>query len=96
MKRTEYCGLIRPRHIGTEQICSGRVNTKRDNVREDLRLRYRYLDIRRSGMVENLRMRHLIQKATHDYLDSKGFIYVETPIHVIESFQLFWCVVTSF
>ena len=51
-----------------------------DNVREDLRLKYRYLDIRRSGMVENLRMRHLIQKATQDYLDSKGFIYVETPI----------------
>ena len=169
MKRTEYCGLIRPCHIGTEQICSGWVITKRDmggvifldlrdregvlqvvidaakvsaeefnlterlrmqsvicvkgkirkrsldtvnpkietgtvelatekiellsmaerlpysidegdNVREDLRLRYRYLDIRRSGMVENLRMRHLIQKATQDYLDSKGFIYVETPI----------------
>ena len=169
MKRTEYCGLIRPCHIGTEQICSGWVITKRDmggvifldlrdregvlqviidaakvsaeefnlterlrmqsvicvkgkirkrsldtvnpkietgtvelaaekiellsmaerlpysiddgdNVREDLRLKYRYLDIRRSGMVENLRMRHLIQKATQDYLDSKGFIYVETPI----------------
>ncbi|MBR3965721.1 MAG: aspartate--tRNA ligase [Clostridia bacterium] len=169
MKRTEYCGLIRPNHIGTEQVCSGWVITKRDmggvifldlrdregvlqvvidaakvsaeefnlterlrmqsvicvqgeirkrsldtvnpkietgtvelvaekiellsmaeklpysiddgdNVREDLRLRYRYLDIRRSQMVDNLRMRHLIQKATQDYLDSKGFIYVETPI----------------
>ncbi len=169
MKRTEYCGLIRPCHIGTEQVCSGWVITKRDmggvifldlrdregvlqvvvdtakvsteefnlterlrmqsvisvkgkirersldtvnpkietgtvelateeiellsmaeklpysiddgdNVREDLRLRYRYLDIRRSQMVENLRMRHLIQKATQDYLDSKGFMYVETPI----------------
>ncbi|MGN0452237.1 MAG: aspartate--tRNA ligase [Ruminococcus sp.] len=169
MKRTEYCGLIRPSHIGTEQVCSGWVTTKRDmggvifldlrdregvlqvvidaakvsaeefnlterlrmqsvvcvkgkirersldtvnpkivtgtvelatekielismaeklpysiddgeSVREELRLRYRYLDIRRSQMVENLRMRHLIQKATQDYLDSKGFIYVETPI----------------
>ena len=30
MKRTEYCGLIRPCHIGTEQICSGWVITKRD------------------------------------------------------------------
>ena len=169
MKRTEYCGLIRPSHIGTEQVCSGWVITKRDmggvifldlrdregvlqvvidaakvskeefelteklkmqsvisvkgqirkrsldtvnpkietgtvelatekiellsmaeklpysiddgdNVREDIRLRYRYLDLRRSQMVENLRMRHLIQKATQDYLDSNGFIYVETPV----------------
>ena len=155
MKRTEYCGLIRSCHIGTEQICSGWVITKRDmggiifldlrdregvlqvvvdiakvsadqfclaekirmqsviyvkgkirershdtvntkiktgtvelvaqeiellsmadklpysvddgdTVREDLRLRYRYLDIRRSQMVSNLRMRHFIQKATQD------------------------------
>ena len=169
MKKTEYCGLIRPCHIESEQVCSGWVITKRDmggiifldlrdregvlqvvvdatevtkeefalteklrmqsvisvkgkirkrsedtvnpkiktgtvelvtkkiellsmaeklpysiedgeNVREDLRLKYRYLDIRRSRMVENLRMRHLIQKATQDYLDSKGFLYVETPI----------------
>ncbi len=169
MKRTEYCGMIRPCHTGTKQICSGWVITKRDMggvifldlrdregvlqvvvdaakvcedeftlterlrmqsvicvkgkirkrsldtvnpkiatgtveleaetiellsmaeqlpfsiedgdfVREDLRLQYRYLDIRRSQMVDNLRMRHLIQKATQDYLDSQGFIYVETPI----------------
>ena len=169
MKRTEYCGLIRERHIGTEQVCSGWVITKRDMggvifldlrdregslqvvvdaarvsaeefnlaerlrmqsvisvkgrvrrraldtvnpkietgevelaaeelellsmaeklpfsvddgdvVREELRLKYRYLDIRRRRMVENLRMRHLIQKATQDYLDGQGFMYVETPI----------------
>lgn len=169
MKRTEYCGLIRPSYIGTEQVCSGWVITKRDMggvifldlrdregvlqvvvdaakvseeefnlteklrmqsvvsvkgkirersldtvntkietgtvelaaekiellsmaenlpysiddgdaVREDLRLHYRYLDLRRSKMIDNLRMRHLIQKATQDYLDSNGFLYVETPI----------------
>lgn len=169
MKRTEYCGLIRTEHIGTSQMCSGWVLTKRDmggiifidlrdregvlqvvvdaakvgnedfnlierlrlqsvicvsgyvrkrsedtvnpkiktgtvelvaekiellsmadnlpysledsdNVREDLRLKYRYLDIRRSQMIDNLRMRHLIQKATQDYLDSEGFICIETPI----------------
>ena len=169
MKRTEYCGLIRPNHIGKIQVCSGWVITKRDmggvifldlrdregvlqvvidaakvsgeefslaeklhmqsvicvkgiirersadtvnpkietgtvellaekiellsmaeklpysiddgdNVREDLRLRYRFLDLRRSRMIDNLRMRHLIQKATQDYLDKNGFIYVETPI----------------
>lgn len=169
MKRTEYCGLITSEHIGTVQVCSGWVTTKRDmggiifldlkdregilqvvvdesrvtteefatvekirlqsvisvkgiirerdpdtvnpkiktgfvelaadgvellsmaeklpyylddgeNVREDLRLKYRYLDIRSSKMTDNLRMRHLLQKATQDYLDSHGFIFVETPI----------------
>lgn len=169
MKRTEYCGLIRESHIGTEQVCCGWVITKRDmggiifldlkdregvlqvvvdaarvseeefnlaerlrmqsvicvkgnirkrsldtvnpkiatgeiellteklellsmaeklpysiddsdDVREDLRLRYRYLDIRRTKMINNLRMRHTIQKATQDYLDSNGFICIETPV----------------
>ena len=51
-----------------------------ESVREDLRLKYRYLDIRRPQMIENLKMRHLIQKATQDYLDSEGFMCVETPI----------------
>lgn len=169
MKRTEYCGLIRPGDTGTEQVCMGWVVTKRDMggvifldlrdregvlqvvidsnkvsaeefalaehvklqsvigvrgsireraldtvnpkietgtvelmteklelismaepmpypiedgnaVREELRLRYRYLDIRRSDMLNNLRMRHRIQKAAQDYLDNQGFICVETPI----------------
>ena len=51
-----------------------------ESVREDLRLKYRYLDIRRPQMIESLIMRHLIQKATQDYLDSEGFMCVETPI----------------
>lgn len=51
-----------------------------ENVREEIRLKYRYLDIRSSKMIYNLKMRHLIQKATQDYLDSHGFIAVETPI----------------
>ncbi len=49
-------------------------------VREDLRLRYRYIDLRRPSMVRNLRFRHAVQKAASDYLDSKDFIYVETPM----------------
>lgn len=169
MKRTEYCGLLRPSHIKTQQVCCGWVLTKRDmggiifidlndregvlqvvidaakvsreefnmaekirlqsvisvkgfvrertpdtvntkintgtielvaekielvslaenlpysiedgdNVREDIRLKYRYLDIRRAQMISNLRTRHLIQKSTQDYLDSNGFICVETPV----------------
>lgn len=49
-------------------------------VREDLRLKYRFLDIRRPQMVNNLRYRHAVQKAAQDFLDSEGFICVETPM----------------
>ena len=51
----------------------------RTNVKEELRLRYRYLDLRRGEMQRNLMMRHKIVKVAHDYYDSQGFIEVETP-----------------
>jgi aspartyl-tRNA synthetase len=47
---------------------------------EDLRLNYRYLDLRRSEMAQNLKTRHRVTKATRDYLDEKGFLEIETPI----------------
>src|SRR6266496_3432931 len=47
---------------------------------EDLRMTHRYFDLRRSRFSRNLRLRHRAEKATRDYLDSKGFIEVETPI----------------
>jgi aspartyl-tRNA synthetase len=47
---------------------------------EDLRLTYRYYDLRRPELSRNLRTRHRAAKATRDYLDSQGYIEIETPI----------------
>ena len=47
---------------------------------EDLRMTYRYYDLRRPQLSRNLRVRHRVAKATRDYLDSQGYVEVETPI----------------
>ena len=55
-------------------------NERADKVNEDLRLQYRYLDLRRPRNLNLLRMRHKAAKALREYLDSNGFTEVETPI----------------
>ncbi len=47
---------------------------------DELRMKYRYLDLRRSVVRKNLELRHRMAKATRDYLDGQGFLEVETPV----------------
>jgi aspartyl-tRNA synthetase len=49
-------------------------------VSEDVRLKYRYLDLRRPVMFNTLKMRHQVTKIMRDYLDGEGFLDIETPI----------------
>ena len=49
-------------------------------VEESLRLRYRYLDLRRQRMQRNMALRHRVIKLIRDLLDARGFIEIETPI----------------
>lgn len=51
-------------------------------VAEELRLQYRYLDLRRERMKHNIIMRHKIIKRLRDFMDFKGFIEIETPIMI--------------
>lgn len=56
------------------------VIAENSNVSDALRLKYRYLDLRRKSLMDNLVMRDKISKITRDYLSDNGFIEVETPI----------------
>ena len=49
-------------------------------VNEDLRMEYRYLDLRTPHMQRNLKLRHRVVKSTRDFLDEAGFLEIETPV----------------
>ena len=51
-----------------------------DNLSENMRLTYRYLDIRRSKMLNNLKMRHRMIMSIRNYMDNAGFLDVDTPV----------------
>ena len=51
-----------------------------DNVDDNLRLKYRYLDLRKKKMQDNLTFRHNLAKLTRDYFSENGFTEVETPV----------------
>ena len=51
-----------------------------DNLNENIRLQYRYLDLRRAPMQHNMKLRYRVSKLMRDYLDANGFMEVETPV----------------
>ena len=51
-----------------------------DHVNDDIRLRYRYVDLRRPQMQKNIKLRAQLTRAMRDYLDGEGFLEIETPM----------------
>ncbi len=51
-----------------------------DTINENIRLQYRYLDLRREPMQKNMRLRYRVSKLMRDYLDQQGFMEIETPM----------------
>ncbi len=51
-----------------------------ENVQDDIRLRYRYVDLRREAMQDNIKLRAQVTRAIRDYLDGRGFLDIETPV----------------
>ncbi|HHQ6570573.1 TPA: aspartate--tRNA ligase [Staphylococcus aureus] len=56
------------------------INEENVNVDENIRLKYRYLDLRRQELVQTFKMRHQITRSIRQYLDDEGFFDIETPV----------------
>jgi len=69
-----------PFAVSDKAMVAGAPSSGTDNVSEDLRLQYRYLDIRRPSMQENLIARHRIFQVVRGFLDSREFVEIETPV----------------
>ncbi len=67
--------------LNRSQVPPFQVNSD-DPVDENLRLEYRYLDLRRPRMQRNIRLRHRIIKAIRDFFDSRDFLEIETPMMI--------------
>lgn len=68
--------------LNTSKVSPIQVSEASQNVDEAIRLQYRYVDLRRQAMTENLILRHKMAKAVRDYLDGQGFLEIETPTMV--------------
>src|SRR6266404_2119332 len=85
-RRTDYCGALRAADDGREvALTEGAIlnaslvppfplGAEAESAGEELRLRYRYLDLRRPEMLSNLRRRHQALRGTRAYLDANGFV----------------------
>ena len=69
----EEIKLLNPSKLAPVQV------SDYQTVDEGLRLQYRYVDLRRPSMTQNIVLRHKITKAVRDYLDSQNFLEIETP-----------------
>ncbi|MBN1569376.1 MAG: aspartate--tRNA ligase [Acidobacteria bacterium] len=69
-----------PFAVSEKAMVAGAASASADNVTEELRLQYRYLDIRRPSIRDNLIARHRIFQCVRQFLDSRGFVEIETPI----------------
>ncbi|HCZ3352110.1 TPA: aspartate--tRNA ligase [Staphylococcus aureus] len=66
--------------INKSEIPPFSINEENVNVDENIRLKYRYLDLRRQELAQTFKMRHQITRSIRQYLDDEGFFDIETPV----------------